>query len=248
MSQNVNTHADVVAVFNRLGYSATFAQVARVLRCSPDDLYCRYASCEALAEAWLAGECPPPPALPGVGGMYVGFMDWLLGRLDQQRDFCRAWLAALTRTGPLHLPQLRDLHEWMHRYFCTWLDDNHEQISLPPGLSVMDASSELADLLCLISAALLGAWQLDRSPLTHNTHASALSIACLLDGLLTRRAEFGDAGLLVHLHRLLAQPHAQFLQPLLDTVLKGERARRFASPVNLVEALRNFLPPVAAPD
>ena len=248
MSHTVIPHTAVVAVFNRLGYSASFAQVARVLRCSPSDLYCRYASCEALAEAWLASECPPPPLLPGVGGMYAGFMVWLLDRLEQQRDFSRAWLAALTRTGPLHLPQLRDLHDWMQRYFCCWFDANKGHISLPNGLSMADASSELADLLCLVSAALLGAWQLDRSHQACHTQASVDSIACLLDGLLTRRAEFGDAGLLVHLHRLLGQPHAQFLQPLLDTVLKADRVRRVANPASLLEALRALLPPTAAPD
>ena len=63
----------------------------------------------------------------------------------------------------------------------------------------------------------------------------------LQTGLLIARADFANAGLLFHLHRLFDRQHQRFLRPLLDILLPPERASRLADPVSLVEAIRTMV-------
>jgi hypothetical protein len=238
-------HDQVVEAFNRLGYQASFAAVAQDLGCECQDLYALYPDCEALAEAWLTSKVPAPPDRGELAHMFSSFCAWLLDTLESQRDFSRAWLAALTRNGPLHLPQLRDLHGAAHSYFCTWFDANHRLISLPDAVPMRDVNHELADVLCLAVGGVLNLWASDRSRHFCHTMTVVESTAYLLDGLLTARPEFGGAGLLVHLHRLLGSAHEQFTKPLLEMALAGDRAQRLADPAKLLEMLTTLRPPSA---
>jgi hypothetical protein len=164
----------------------------------------------------------------------------ILAKLESQRDFSRAWLAAIKPAAPLHLPQLEDFHRDGHKYFADCLDLAHEQLSLPGHVQPRDAIHELADALCVLALWLVVAWEADRSAQYHRTRCLVESAACLADALLLRRAAFGDAGLLVHLHQMLRQPHEQFLKPLLGMLLPPDRVQRYANPAQLIEALRSF--------
>lgn len=247
-SYDTFSHDQVVEAFNRLGYHASFAAVAQDRNWDCGALYARYPDCAALAEAWLTSRVPPePPADGSLAGMFSGLCAWLLDALESRRDFSRAWLAAMTRTGPLHLPQLRDLHGAAHGYFCTWLDANQQRISLPEATPMRDVSHELADVLCLAVGGALNLWAADRSRQFSHTMRAVESTAYLLDGLLMARADFADAGLLVHLHRMLGPAHEQFTQPLLEMALAGDRAQRLADPVKLLEMLTTLRPPSAGP-
>jgi hypothetical protein len=233
----------VVEAFNRLGYDASFAAVAADLQCSPETLYALYQSREALGEAWLSAAIPRESDRTSVGGMFASFVFSVLGTLESRRDFGRAWVAALAVTGPLHLPQVRALHDQAHDYFVGWLDANEALISLPSGTALADVSSELADALCALALAFIVSWQADRSKQYGNTSATVESVAYLLDALLTRRDDFGQSGLLTHLVRIADQQHRQFIEPLLQVWLKPARAQRLADPVQWIEALRTLRPP-----
>ena len=242
MSNKHPTPEAVVAAFNVLGYSATFAAVARTLKPAvpAQDLYRRFPSREALAQAWLSTAIPEASDEPGLAPMFTGFMFSILARLESQRDFSRAWLASLKVTAPLHLPQFEDFHRDAHKYFADYLDLSQAQLSLPSQVQPRDVVHELADALCVVASWLVLFWEADRSVQYHHTRCLVESTACLIDALLVRREAFGDVGLLFHLHQLLRQPHEQFLKPLLGTLLSPDRVQRYANPVQLIEALRSF--------
>ena len=238
------SHAQVVDAFNSLGYSATFAAVAeRLGTVDATTLYHRYSSREALGEAWLFDEIPSPPPDPSrLHDAFSQFVLSLLRSLEGERDFGRAWLAALKVTGPLHLPQVRELHDGASSYFLAWLDANQSALSFPANVRYEDVRTELCDAFCAIALWLIVYWETDRSLMYARTLKMVDSIAYLLDALLIRRADFGNASLLVHLHFLHDQQHQQFLKPLLDILVKPERAGRYADPVSLLEALRMLRP------
>lgn len=242
-----NPHTKVVRLFNLLGYTASFAAVARRLSLQPESLYARYPSCEALGEAWLTHEIPKTSDKASLHGMFSSLMHTMLQAMEDQRDFSRAWLAALKPMGALHLPQLRNLHSSTHGYFVAWVEANSRRLSLPEHVWPSDVSSEIADAMCAAALWLLCHWETDRSVCYCDTRRMVDAVGYLMDGLLMRREEFGDAGLLLHLHGVVQQQHARFLQPLLDILVKPERAQRLVDPVNLFEALRNLrLPPLSS--
>jgi hypothetical protein len=245
------TDDDVVAAFNELGYTASFGAVQRHLAnggivVTLDALYLAYPSREALAEQWLSGIVPP--AANSLRDAFIGIVAVLLDTLESRRDFSRAWLSSMVRTGPLHLPQLQNLHDYVQRYFVTWLEAHEAILSIPANVPLLQAKEDIADALSALVAWLVVHWQSDRSTGYGNTRAMADSVACLVDGLLMARGEFGGAGLLFHLHRLFDVQHRRFLLPLLETFLSSERASRLIDPVSLLEFIRTLTPsPVQRP-
>lgn len=236
-------HARVVGAFNELGYLASFGSVATKLNIDVKTLYHLYPSREALGEEWFSSEVPDVPLDPGLHGAFTGFMLPTLRNLEDYRDFSRAWIAALRAMGLLHLPQLRTLRDSVaDNYFIVWLDANHSNLSFPPNVRYEDVRVELADALVALALALINYWEADRSLMYAHTLKLVDAIGYLLDALLIRRADFGHAGLLVHLHCLYAQQQEQFIRPVLDILLKPERAGRFADPLSLLEVLRTFHP------
>lgn len=241
------SHEEVVAGFNLLGYDATFAAVAQELNgVSAADLYDLYASREVLAEVWLCGAIPPSDAPLSVRSLFTSFVYGLLEPLQRQRDFGRAWIQAMPRSAALQLPALASVHARAREYFATGLQALHDQIGMPALLPLDQALDELSEALTLAAVALVVGWGWDRSEQAGATGLAVESTGTLIDALLTRRADFGDTSLLVHLHRLLSQPHNQFTRPLLDIVAPPGRAARFTDGEGLVAALRNLLPPQAA--
>lgn len=235
-----NEHDKVVAVFNELGYQASFAAVARRLKVPADSLYRRYPSREALGAAWLEASVPSVPRKDTLKDAFGEFVRSTLHMLQQRRDFARAWLAAMKASAPLHETVLRQLHAAAQGFFVGWLDANEKLVGLPDGVRFEDVEIEIADALAGAVLALVLHWEADRSSEYRVTQATLESVACLLDAALIRRPDFGGESLLVHLHRILALEHERLVLPLLDALLKPERARRLADPVNLVEALRLF--------
>lgn len=245
------TDDDVVAAFNELGYTASFAAVHRHLTnagfaSTLDGLYLAYPSREALGEQWLSGIVPP--VANSLRDAFIGIVGVLLDTLESRRDFSRAWLSSMVRTVPLNLPQLQNLHEYVQRYFVNWLETHEAIVSIPANVPLLQAKEDIADALSALVAWLVVHWQSDRSTGSGNTRAIADSVGCLVDGLLTARGEFGGAGLLVHLHRLFDVQHRRFLLPILETFLSSERASRLVDPVSLVEFIRTLTPsPVQRP-
>lgn len=250
------THAQVVEAFNELGYTATFAAVARQLtnrlgdEVKPETLYLQYESREGLGEAWLEGFVPEPPEESNgepLHEMFSHFVLGLLSELQSRRDFARAWLAAVAPAGAGHLPQLHLLHDKARSYFEGWLNVFHDSVALPDKVDMEDAAAELADGLCAVTLWLIMHWAADRTSGYGSTQRTTDAIAYLLDALLVRRKDLGEASLLVHLHRLLKEPHDQDLVPLLDSLLPADRARRWLGEVPLLQALRLLRPPPANP-
>lgn len=241
----MNPHLRVVRQFNQLGYMASFAAVAKTLRMRPETLYLRYPSREALGEAWLTYELPGDASdQQELRDTFGAIVELLLGNLESQRDFGRAWIAAIKPMGAMHLPQLRNIHEALHCYFLTWLLPNGKRLSLPPKVRPEDVAGEIADVMCAMVLLLLLQWESDRSPSYLDTRRSTDAFGYLLDGLLIRRDDFGQAGLLLHLHTLFARQHGRFLRPLLDIVAKPERAGRLFDPAAIFESLRDLrMPP-----
>lgn len=233
---------DVVAAFNALGYDATFAAVAAKLEVGPEYLYQLYPSREALGANWLADVLPELPAEPRLYDMFAAVLGQIFDRLQSQRDFSRAWLSTVKLAGPLHLTELQRLHETAQESFASWLDANQASISLPDRVLMQDVHYDLADAMSAVTAGLIEMWGADRSVQCRNTWIMMDSVARLLDALLMTRTEFGEAGLLTHLARLLDVPHQQFVKPLLDTFLKPERAKQICDPIQLIEALRALRP------
>jgi AcrR family transcriptional regulator len=231
---------DVVSAFNQLGYSASFGAVAARLAIKPSVLYNRYPSREALGEAWLTAQIPNAPGNRTLEGAFGYFVMQVLEGLETYRDFSRSWLAALAATGTSHLPELLELHDASSHYFLVLLDANQSIISLPPDFRYEDVRTEIADALCSVALFLVSMWETDRSLRYSRTIRAVRAVGYLIDGLLIRRAAFGDAGLLVHLYEILHQPHDQFLKPLLNLFLKPDRATRLVDPVSLLEMLRDF--------
>jgi len=227
----------IVEYFNVRGYERSFAAAAKALGAEPSSLYKLYESREALGEIWLCGVVPQSAKQPSVREMFSGCVFPVLIRLQDRRDFSRAWLAALRVNGPLHLRQLHELHETLRQYFIGWLGANQGLISLPRRMTVDDVVSELADALCAVTIFMVTAWEADRSKQYQDTCMLVESTACVLDALLTSRRDLGDAGLLTHLTRIVGVPHGQFVEPLLDSLLKPERVQRLAI-VQLIEGLR----------
>ena len=242
MPNSCPTPDQVVAAFNCLGYPASFAAVGARLRPKVDAavLYRQYPSREVLGEVWLCRTIPELPESGGLADAFAACVFTLLETLQSKRDFSLAWLSALKVTGPLHLPEMHDLHASLHKAFFDWLDANHRNLSFPDHVQPRDVLSEVADALCALTVWLVTIWAADRSADYHHTRKLVEASAYLIDGLLWQREEFGQAGLLRHLHAMFEQPHEQVLKPLLDMLLKPDRVRRLASPVNLVEALRAF--------
>lgn len=237
------SHEDVVRQFNRLGYAASFAAVAKSLRLKDANvLYNRYPSREALGEAWLCGRLPRDPGTQTIRAAYLAFMSDALVALEDYRDFSRSWLAAMALTGPGRMSEVLALHDAAHCYFLACLDAQHANISLPPPVAYEDVRNEIADALAGVALMLVAHWESDRSVRYARTIRLVNAIGYLIDALLVRRAEFGDAGLLVHLHEFIRQPHDEFLRPLLDLVLRPERAGRLLDPVSLLELVRDFRP------
>jgi len=228
-----------VEKFNMMGYEQTFAAVAEALGVDPVALYNLYESREALGETWLREVVPQSASQPSVREMFSGCVFALLRALQERRDFSRAWLAAVRVSGPLHLRQLHELHDTLRQYFIGWLDANQGLISLPRRMHVDDVVSELADALCGLTMFMVTAWEADRSKQYQDTWTLVDSTACVLDALLTSRPDLGDAGLLTHLTRIIGVPHGQFVEPLLDSLLKPERAQRLTI-VQLIEGLRTL--------
>lgn len=245
-SSELLPYEEVVARFNLLGYHATFAAVAVDLDgYSAADLYDLFPSREALAEAWLCGAIPRDVKAVGVRSLVTSFVYGLIEPLQRQRDFSRAWIEAAPRSGALNLPVMASLHQRSLEYFCAGLRALRDHIGLPPLLDLEDALDELSEALTLISTVLVLGWALDRSQQGARTCEAVESSGCLVDALLTRRADFGETSLLVHLHRLALQPHLQFTKPLLDLLAPPGRAGRLSNGEGLVQALRKLLPPQA---
>lgn len=245
------TDDDVVAAFNELGYSASFAAVrthlaAAGINVTLDALYIRYPSREALAEQWLASFVPL--AALTLRNAFIEMAVGLLRRLESRRDFSKAWLASMPRNGPLHLRELQNLHDYVQTYFVTWLDTHQNEVSIPADVPMLQAKEDISHVLTALVFWLFVHWESDGSTEFDTTKGMAESIACLVDGLLMGRADFGGAGLLFHLHRLFELQHQRFLLPLLDTFLTPTRAARLVDPVSLLEVIRTLTPsPVQRP-
>lgn len=227
----------IVEYFNVSGYERSLAAAAKALGADLATLYNWYESREALGETWLCRAVPQPATKPSVREMFSGCVFPLLKKLQERRDFSRAWLAALRVTGPLHLRQLHELHDTLRQYFIGWLNANQGLISLPRRMTVDDVMSELADALCALTMFMVTAWEADRTKQYQDTCMLVDSTGCVLDALLTSRKDLGDAGLLTHLTRIVGVPHGQFVEPLLNSLLKPERAQRLTI-VQLIEGLR----------
>lgn len=237
------THEDVVGAFNVLGYGASFAAVAERLGVTAAELYGLYPSRDALAEAWLSGEVPNIGPVATVRACFAGLMSMLDDTMTRQRDFAHAWLDAALRPAP-DLLAWTQLHDSVRGYFVSVLialDDTH--IALPPPLVVADVVDELADALAAAVAALLVAWRADRSPNKGDWQQQADAVACLVDALLVRRADFNGTSLLVHLHATTAMLRGQFLEPLTNLLLPPGRVQRLGNAPALVDLLRTLLPP-----
>lgn len=242
------THDDVVSAFNELGYESTFPAVAAYLRnagtapnLKVETLYVAYPSKEALGESWLS-DFVPAPAIATLREAFITVVSELLAALESRRDFSRAWLAGMKRTGALHLVQLQRLHDQLHQFFVSWLDTHKGDVSLPANLSLLETKEDIADAISALAFWLVLHWETDRSTEYGITQKMTESCAYLLDGLLIARADFAGAGLLFHLHRLADQEHQRFLKPLLDAFLTPERAGRLLDPVSLLEILRTLHP------
>lgn len=238
-------HEDVVAAFNVLGYQASFAAVAERLGngTTAGELYDLYPSREALAEAWLSEVVPTLPQGASVRSLFAGLMFGLTSALGRQRDFSRAWLAAAMTNPAPGLLSWQLLHVSAQGFFRSGLQSVQGSIALPPPLVVADVIDDLADAMCGAAAALLVAWQADRSASNGDSRAAIDAAACLFDALLTRRTDFLDTSLLVHLHRMTALPREQFVKPLVDMLLPPARVQRLGNAPALADLLRNLLPP-----
>jgi len=245
-------HDDIVAVFNELGYTSTFATVAKALAGKPDSptlasLYRDYPSREVLAEHWLSAVIPPA-SVTTLQEAFMAVVSKVLETLESRRDFSRSWLAAMKLTGPLHLPQLQLLHAKVKSFFATWLAAHETELSLPANIPLLQAKEDIADALTVLVFWLVVHWESDRTEEYEQTTELAHSAAYLVDALLIARSEFGNAGLLFHLHRLVDVPRQRFLLPILDTVLTSTRTSRLIDPVSLVEFIRTLKPsPVQRP-
>ena len=238
-------HATVVRCFNELGYTATFAAVAKLLKCPPSTLYGRYPSREALGVVWMASKVPTAPSANGLGEAFRSLVLFVLQTLEADRDFSRACLLALKLAGPLHLPEFPALHDAIAKFFEDWFEAFGDDVGLPDGIDLEDVQDEITDALCGLVLWFVWSWEMDRSPMYGQTSDSMKAASYLLDALLIRRADFGDNSLLQHIHLLVDKRHEQFLKPLLDLLGKPDRVQRFADPVRLIEVLRNFRPPPA---
>jgi hypothetical protein len=234
-------HADVVCLFDELGYRATFRQVADRLGVDPRVLTCNYPSREALGEIWLTSVLPnPPDDDPGLHGAFTGFMLPVLEELTKYRDFSRDWIMAIGQTMPMNLGELVRLHDSAGAYFYAWLMANADSISLPPGLVLEDVCSELSDGMCTLSFMVLMQWSTDRSLDYQETRNVVDALGYLLEALLMRRREFGEASVLVHLWRVGGMVHSRLLEPLLELVAKPDRVSRLLDPVSLIEFVRTL--------
>lgn len=234
-------HEQVVCVFDELGYGASFRQVAVRMGVEPRVLTCNYPSREALGEIWLTSVLPAPPDDdPGLHGAFTGFMLPVLEELTKYRDFSRDWLMAIGRTTPLNLGELVRLHDSAGAYFYAWLMANADSISLPPGLVLEDVCSELSDGMCTLSFMVLMQWSTDRSLDYQETRNVVDALGYLLEALLMRRREFGEASVLVHLWRVGGMVHSRLLEPLLELVAKPDRVSRLLDPVSLIEFVRTL--------
>jgi hypothetical protein len=240
---------EVVRAFNELGYDASFAKVARWLAvdgANEDDiahelasLYRDHPSREALGESWLASTLPAVEHNKTLADDFTSLSLALLSRLNSRRDFSRAWLMALKRTGMLHLDQLRSLHGTSREYFLASLESFEGHISLPDPIYLNDVKSELADLMSLAAFSLIVHWETDFTGEYRATRQLAQAIGYLFEGLLVASPQLGNASMLVWLHTLVDVPRDRFLNPLLDMVAKSERARRFTDPLSLLELLKS---------
>lgn len=211
-------HEMVVAGFDELGYAATFAGVARHIGLDPTVLYGDYPSREALGEAWLTACFPTVNTRLHLRDAFSEMPLDLFRTMERHRDFSRAWLAALTLTSPLHPASVQALRDCSAIYMMTWLDANERHISLPADMHYADVRVQLAEGLTAVAIALIGAWEVDRTTRAERTRRQVQSTGILLDALLIRRHDFGDASLLVHLHVVLGSIGGSLLSPVLDVL------------------------------
>lgn len=239
--------ADVVDAFNELGYESTFAAAAAHLRNAAggqqaptaQSLYIDYPSKEVLGEVWLS-QLVPAANVATLRDAFISVASTLLAAMESRRDFSRAWLAAMKRTGPPHLVQVQRLQAQLQLFFTSWLDVHAADVSLPPNVLLKDVKEDLADALCAVLLWLVMHWESDRSAEYDHTQKLVRSSAYLVDALLVARADFAGAGLLFHLHRLAGEQQQRFVKPLLDMLLPPGRAARLLDPVSLVEILRTL--------
>jgi hypothetical protein len=242
---STSSHEAVVATFNVLGYDASFAAAAERMGngTTAAELYATYASCDALAEAWLSELIPGVNKGASVRSLFAAVAGTLTAALRNYRDFSRGWLAAAPAGGWIDLRPWQLLHSHAHEYFVDGLTALRDQIALPPPLVMDDVVADVADALCAALAALLAMWQADRSTENADTDSAIDAVACLLDALLTRRADYLNNSLLVHLHRATALPREQLTKPLLDLLLPAGRVQRLGQAPALADLLRTLLPP-----
>lgn len=250
----MNSHEAVVNAFNQLGYTASFAAVALHLANATEakTLYLTYPSREILGEMWLSEGLPQEPSDESLHEGFTSFVLAALERLNGHRDFSLAWLSSLQTTGPLHLPQIGLLHDGAAQYFNVLLTQHNQRnddpgspehrLSLAENVTFEDVGAELVDAMCALTLWLVAHWASDRSVRYERTRAMVRSVGYLLDALLIARPDFNQTGLLWHLHRLYGQQRIQFIEPLLDLLMKPERAARLADPLSLLEILRSNRP------
>lgn len=239
---------DVVDAFNELGYQATFAAAAAHLRNASgltkptaQSLYLDYASKEVLGEVWLS-QLVPSANIATLRDAFITVVSDLLAAMEDRRDFSRSWLAAMKRTGALHLVHVQRLQSQLQQFFVSWLDTHANALSLPASLTLQDVKEDLADALCTLVLWLVLQWETDRSTEYDDTQNMVRSAGYLVDALLIARADFAGAGLLFHLHRLAGEQQKRLLKPMLDMLLPPGRAARLLDPVSLVEILRTLQP------
>ena len=244
--QATPTAAAVVAAFNVFGYHATFAAVAAAFKVQPHVLYAEYPSQEALGEIWLGQGLPKSDATVGIGAVFSECTFQIIGMMQSQRDFARAWQAALRAAG-VRLQKLERLHGALQDHYASWLMSRGDSISLPVPLHDENVLVVVADALALITLGLIAEWDGDRSPACGDTSKRVESMGYLIDALLTARQDFGNRGLLVHLVDLLGLPYDQLLMPFFSLLNHPEYAtllmRALAVPSRKpVMSLRELMP------
>lgn len=236
-------HKDVVEIVNRLGYITPFAAVAPALTppVTPSSLYALYTSMEDLGRQWVESVIPDTATAtaPTIGSLYRLLCSSVVLELETYRDFGRAWVSAATVMGPGDLPTIVGLEAQFIEYFRASLQAVELQLSFPKNVALNDIVEPLAGALSALGTGVLIHWAADRSTQAADTTQLIDSSSYLLDAALTRRAEFGNAGLLTHAWHLVDIPKRRFARPLLDRLLPKELTSRFADPVSLVEFLRS---------
>lgn len=243
--QGLPSPADMVAVFNLLGYGAPFAAVAEKLNCANvGDVYDKFPNREVLGELWLCSCLRRDTSADGIGALFGASTFRLIRVLNEQRDFSQSWLAALRASGR-RLQDIESLQDKLSEHYFDWMEEREGGISLPEPFTAPQDLAYVADAMSLITLRLVADWETDDTPGMVQTSKRVDATAFLLDGLLTSRDVFGGRGLLVHLVELLGVSPKELLPLSLELLRRPQQTAGLAQALGfsnraVVEPLRGL--------